>query len=384
MRHPRILATLAVFLLAPAALAAATPPAQSATRERPSLAITNVRIFDGTRVIPRGTVVVSGRLITAVGPRVRVPAGVAVVDGRGATLLPGLIDAHTHTWGDALTRAAVFGVTTELDMFTVPAFAQVMRAEQAGTGAPGRADLFSAGFLATAPGGHGTEYGMPVPTLTTPAEAQSWVDARLAEGSDYIKIISEDGSSYGRSIPTLDRDTIAALVAAAHQRGKLAVVHVSTEARAEEALAAGADGLAHVFDDRPPEQAFVDLAVEDKAFVVATLTVVESTSGVASGHALPDDPRLAPYLLPSEVDNLRTAFPLHGQPRFQNALDAVRRLRDARVSILAGTDAPNPGTTHGASIHRELELLVSAGLTPVQALAAATAVPAKAFHLTDR
>ena len=69
---------------------------------------------------------------------------------------------------------------------------------------------------------------MPIPTLTKPEEAQAWVDARIAEGSDYIKIVSEDGSAYGREIPTLDTATIAALVEAAHRRGKLAVVHIST------------------------------------------------------------------------------------------------------------------------------------------------------------
>lgn len=193
-------------------------------------------------------------------------------------------------------------------MFTSPGFAAAMRDEQARTGAPGRADLLSAGILATAPGGHGTEYGLPVPTLTWPEEAAAWVDARLAEGSDYIKIISEDGSAYGRTIPTLDRATIAAVVAAAHERGKLAVVHVSTEERAVEALESEANGLAHVFDDRPPGAAFVDAAVAAKAFVIPTLTVVESTTGEPSGRSLIDDPRLAPYLIQAEIDNRGTAF----------------------------------------------------------------------------
>jgi imidazolonepropionase-like amidohydrolase len=327
--------------------------------------------------------VLRGRTIEAVGPDVEAPAGATVVDGRGATLLPGFLDAHTHTWGDALVRAAVFGVTTELDMFTMPTFAQAMRAEQADSGAPGRADLLSAGYLATAPGGHGTEYGLPVPTLSRPEEAAAWVDARLAEGSDYVKIVSEDGSAFGRATPTLDGATIAAVIAAAHARGRLAVVHVSTEERAIQALEAGADGLVHAFVNRAASDAFVELAAAKKAFVAPTLTVVESTTGQPGGRSLVDDARLGPYLVSSEVDNLGRSFPLR-EHRFANALDAVRRLAAAGVPILAGTDAPNPGTAHGASIHRELELLVSAGLTPLQALAAATSAPAKAFGLADR
>ncbi len=371
-------------LLLPAlALAGSLIPGASAQDGATPIAITNVRVFDGTRVIPKGTVVFQGNRIAAVGKDVQPPRGAEVIDGAGQTLLPGFIDSHTHAWGDALERALVFGVTTELDMFTDPSFARQMREEQAKTGAPGRADLYSAGYLATAPGGHGTEYGMPVPTLTKPEEAQGWVDARVAEGSDYIKIILEDGSPYGRKIPTLDRATLTALVQAAHKRGKLAVVHVSTEDGAKEAIEAGADGLVHIFTDRAPEPGFAALVKSHKAFVTPTLTVVESTTGTASGKALADDPRLAPYLKDDEVANLRRGFPAH-KLDFQNALAAVRQLKSAGVPILAGTDAPNPGTTHGASIHRELELLVSAGLSPTEALAAATSTPARIFGLKDR
>jgi imidazolonepropionase-like amidohydrolase len=348
------------------------------------VAITNVRIFDGTRVIPKGTVVFQGNRIAAVGADVLPPRGAEIVDGSGQTVLPGFIDSHTHNWGESLQRALVFGVTTQLDMFTTPDFARQMREEQAKTGAPDRADLYSAGYLATVPGGHGTEYGMAVPTLTKPEEAQAWVDARVAEGSDYIKIVIEDGSPYGRQIPTLDRATVAALVAAAHRRGKLAVVHVSTEDGAKEAIEAGADGLVHIFTDRAPEPGFAALVKAHKAFVIPTLTVVESTTGTPSGKGLADDPRLAPFLRADEVENLRKSFPGHGKLDFQNALAAVRQLARAGVPILAGTDAPNPGTAHGASLHRELELLVRAGLSPTAALTAATAAPAAAFGLKDR
>jgi imidazolonepropionase-like amidohydrolase len=369
-------------VLLAAALAGSFTAAARAQDAPRTVAITNVRIFDGARVIPRGTVVFTGGKIIAVGEKAAAPAGARIVDGTGQTILPGFIDGHTHTWGEALERALVFGVTTELDMFTDPGLARQMRDEQAKSGAPGRADLYSAGILATAPGGHGTEYGMTVPTLTKPEEAQGWVDARVAEGSDYVKIVIEDGSPYGRKIPTLDRATVAALVAAAHKRGKLAVVHVSTGDGAREAIEAGADGLVHIFSDRAPEPGFAALVAKHKAFVTPTLTVVESTAGTPSGKALMGDPRLSPYLRADEVENLGKSFPTRLD--FKNALAAVGQLAKAGVPILAGTDSPNPGTTHGASIHRELELLVSAGLSPVAALAAATATPARIFGLKDR
>src|SRR5882672_3543965 len=81
-------------------------------------AITNVRLFDGTKVIPHATMVIDGARIAAAGANVAVPKGANVIDGNGKTLLPGLIDSHTHVFPGSLERALRFGVTTELDMFT--------------------------------------------------------------------------------------------------------------------------------------------------------------------------------------------------------------------------------------------------------------------------
>jgi cytosine/adenosine deaminase-related metal-dependent hydrolase len=166
--------------------------------------IRNARVFDGTSVRPATDVFVRGGTIAAVGKGLRVPDAIEVIDGTGKTLLPGLIDAHTHSFGTALTDALMFGVTTELDQFTDSTLARAMREEQAAGKASHRADLFSAGILVTAPKGHGTEYGFEIPTITAPDQAQAFVDARIAEGSDWIKIAYDDGKSYGMTLPTLD------------------------------------------------------------------------------------------------------------------------------------------------------------------------------------
>src|SRR5579884_1831043 len=176
----------------------------AATGQTGTFVIRNARVFDGQKVLPRATVVITAGKIAAVGENVKAPADAVVVDGTGKTLLPGFIDAHTHTIvASALRQASIFGVTTTLDMFTDPKTAAQVKKEEAAGGLWDSARLFSAGFLATAPGGHGTEYGMKVPTLTKPDEAQAWVDARIAEGSDYIKIIYDDMSAYNtpRRIP---------------------------------------------------------------------------------------------------------------------------------------------------------------------------------------
>src|SRR5688572_32732186 len=112
-----------------------------------------------------------------------------------------------------------------------------------------------------------------------------------------------------------------------------------------------------------------------------------STSPPKGGEAIAKDPRLAPYISPENVQGLTRTFPKRpGSPSrdLGRALETVRQLRAAGVPILAGSDAPNPGTAHGASMHRELELLVESGLTPVEALRSATSVPARAFALSDR
>ena len=191
------------------------PTAGEEFRGEATLVFRGVRVFDGERVIPSTDVAVNGETIVHVGPGIDPPEEADVIDGRGMTLLPGLIDAHTHTFFPTqLEQAAVFGVTTELDMAGDPRFAAEMRAQQKAGKATHRADLLSAGTPATARGGHPTQlpsFGK-IPTLDAPEQAQEFVDERIAEGSDYIKVIYDDGSVYGLSFPTIDRKTLVAVV----------------------------------------------------------------------------------------------------------------------------------------------------------------------------
>jgi dihydroorotase-like cyclic amidohydrolase len=195
---------LSALLLASAAMLQAAQPTF----------IQNARVFDGVRMLPRANVLSVDDKIQAAGPDLAPPAGAHIIDAAGKCLLPGLIDAHAHSQSpEDLKTALAFGVTTYLDMFTFHTMAAAMRAEQnAGKGLD-RADLRSAGTLVTAPGGHGTEYGVPIPTLAGPKDAQAFVDARIAEGTDYIKLVKDDGSAFGFHRPTLDRETLAAAIA---------------------------------------------------------------------------------------------------------------------------------------------------------------------------
>lgn len=379
---------LALLLSCTPALTPPAPaPAPAPAVEAPAdLVIRNVRLFDGRGTQPVATVVVRAGVIVRVLPGDVEVDAIEIVDGAGKTLLPGLIDAHTHIQGpEMLRQALVFGVTTELDMFTPPTVSKPLRRIVRGKDEATFADFRSAGTLATAPGGHGTEYGFAIPTLTAPEQAQAFVDARIAEGSDYIKIVYDDGRAFGLTLPTIARGILAAVITAAHARDKQAIVHVHSQAEAQEAIEAGADGLAHVFF-AVPTPAMLELAVRRRIFVTDTLAVLFSVCDGARGQALAADPELAPYLGPTEVRALRTNLrsSLAKAPACEDALQAVQRLHAAGVPILASTDAPNPGTLHGASMHDELALLVRAGLEPAEALAAATSAPALAFDLPDR
>ncbi|MGW3343954.1 amidohydrolase family protein [Nonomuraea rubra] len=385
----------------------------------------DVRVFTGREVLRSATVTVSGGVITSVGEPPtgqRVAAdgrgGVAdgrgeVIDGRGRTLLPGLIDAHAHVFPGDLEQAARFGVTTVLDMMADPAGIAPLRAPN-----PAGAELRTAGTAATVPGGYGwylVDQGHlpPFPTLTGPDEADAFVAARLAEGSDYLKILLDDGATTGMPTPSMAVETAAALVSAAHDRGRLAIAHALTAETARQAVRAGVDVLGHVFVDRRDPALAYELG---GIAVVPTLAVLEELFGAsgseaarpqaacsqagdpqnadphvagpsAGGRLLAADPRVAPRLTEHSRRMLTMGpFPLPGGARhdLRAAHRTVADLRDAGVTLLAGSDASNPGTAHGATLHRELALLVSAGLTPREALTAATAAPAARFGLTDR
>lgn len=188
-------------------------------------------------------------------------------------------------------------------------------------------------------------------------------------------------------IATLDRETTGALVAAAHAEGLRAVVHVSTLEHALEAVALGADGLVHVWRDALIDEAQAARIADAGVFVVPTLSVTASMGGDALEGELLAAAGDAP-LSPMQRQTLAGRFSGGDAERVSNAGDVaienVRRLRAAGVRLLAGTDAPNPGTASGLSMHGELRLLGRAGLTGAETVAAATSVPAGIFGLGDR
>ena len=354
------------------------------------VAIKDVRVFDGEKVIPQATVIIdSGRLRT-IGKDVSLPPEVEIVEGQGKTLLPGLIDSHVHVVSSqALEKALIFGVTSVIDMFMDVSLMKDIKQRQKEGRAQNMAYLVSAGTLATAPGGHGTQYGLEIPTLTKPEEAATFVEARLNEGSDFIKIIYDSGETYIQPRPTLDLATIEALIQEAHRRNKKVIVHAATLQNCRDVLKLGADGLAHIYFNNAFDPDFGRLVAAQKAFLIPTLAVLESLSGINEATTLFEDPNLSPYLMLDDIRSLQSRFPAKIPSEVKKGLSETRQkvigqLKAHKVPLLGGTDAPNPGTAYGVSLHHELELLVWAGLTPLEALKAATSLPAEKFGLNGR
>ncbi|CAG7620152.1 amidohydrolase family protein [Rhodococcus opacus] len=357
---------------------------------RTEFVIRDVRVFDGEKVVERSTVHVRSGLIEAVTAEFDSTDEIEVVDGRGKTLLPGLIDSHTHAQPPSLKDALLFGVTTELDMFSCPEWMDGQRRDAAERN--DLADVRSASIGATVLGGHpsmmiGTYFAEQYPVVKSLDDASAFVAARVAEGADYIKLLIDDGTALGHDVPTLGEDVARAIANAAHDHGKMAVAHVTSLAGAEQALRAGVDGLVHMFFDRPPTDEIIAKALDAGVFITPTLSTVGSLASDIDGTHLANDDRARPLIPASWRENLCQCWQLGSPGSIGHAIEATRRMHEAGVDILAGTDAAGigvVGTAHGVSMHGELELLVRAGLSPVQALRAATSMPARRFGLSDR
>jgi imidazolonepropionase-like amidohydrolase len=357
-------------------------------------AITNARIFDGESVIHDKIVLIEGERIRNI---VEVePTGTIIIDAHNATLMPGLIDSHVHTDIDGLHDALLFGITTELEMMGRWSFKERKEiAERHDV-----ADIRSAGMGVTPPGGHPSQYMKSsnnlllrffyrYPFVSTPEEAVKFVKKQVANGADYIKIFIEDGTTVGfPGLRVTSNETLVAAVNEAHRLGKMAIAHVTTFEGGQKAISAGVDGLAHLFFDRQPTPELISAIASSGAFVTPTLVTLSTAFG-NSAAALASDKRVSSRLSKKWLNSLSRSMNVYPQGKLEDAFASVKALHNAGVDILAGSDVSEPipilgGLAHGASLHHELQLLVAAGMKPIEALRSATSIPARRFGLTDR
>lgn len=356
-------------------------PAPEPIERKPlGVSYTNVTYFDGEQWHENAVLSIrDGRVVAGNDNSLQ------QVDMSGKYIIPGLIDAHTHTWGDALDQALRFGVTTELDMFTEVSFLQQQQRHRDSLQYTSAADLFSAGTLITSDGGHGSQYAVRIPTIENAAQAEAFVHARIEEGSDFIKIVYNRNPVYG-PYTTISHDTMAATIRAAHKFGKLAVVHVSNHDSALDAVNAGANGLVHTFGDKLASDELLQAMLDNQVFVIPTLSVIASMTNAGANQSLLESKMLAEHFNAGSRAALQQSINASfvRPDYYTNAMANTRLMNDKGIVVLAGTDAPNPGTTHGVSMHGEVMLLVASGLSIDDALRAATSNAYSVFGIGER
>ena len=379
-----------------------------------AVVLEGARLIDGTGKAPRenSVIVVQGDRITAVGVagKVKVPKGARVVDVHGRTIMPGLINAHGHVGlvangknsADAYTRENIipqlvqyeqYGVTSIMALGLNRDLGYEIRDEQRKGGVPG-ASLFVAGRGIGVP-----DAAPPVPVAPdqvyrpqTKEEAIANVREAASHHPDMLKLWVDD--IYGK-FPKMKPEVFQAAIEEAHKNKIHVAAHVFYLADAKALVKAGVDALAHSVRDQPVDAELIKAMKAKGTFYVPTFTVDESAFIFAENPAVTSDPLLA-QAVPAE--NLQT---WQGQeyknkvandpntPKIKaaliNGMKNLKALSDAGVRIAFGTDSgAQPARVPGWAEHHELELMVRAGLTPIQALNAAGKGSAAMLGLKDR
>jgi imidazolonepropionase-like amidohydrolase len=326
--------------------------------------ITGAAVVDGTGAAARAVhVVVEGERIRSVGGPI--PAGARVINAQGHTLLPGLFDVHTHVsyasgpaapadWPAHLKAYLNHGVTTVADFGTyAEAFEPMRRLVRDGKIDAPRVHYAS---RVTTPGGHGAEGGRGdffSLEVLTPREARAAVERLLPYRPDAIKVFT-DGWRYGGApdMTSMEEATLAAIVEAAHKNGIEVLTHTVTLEQAKKAARAGVDVIAHGIGDADADDELLRLMKEKGVFYAPTLAVYEPRSASTATWR---------------------------QKRWFHLLRNTALLRLGGVRFANGTDSGVTGTHHGKAALREMQLLVAAGLTPLEAIAASTGNSARAL-----
>lgn len=356
----------------------------------------NVRVFDGDRLLGTRDVLIQDGVIVRIAHHIPQPSHCNRIEGKGLTLLPGLMDAHVHVIPSGPADAARFGVTTVFDLYTLvePGKLAGWRRRRSSLLQSNEADVWSAGAGVTPPGGHPTEMmtdlpaGSPtVPLLGPTDDPAAFVAARVREGSDFIKVIEDDGRRHPGDhafLKSFGPQREVAVIKAAKATGLRVLIHVQQADAARIAVDAGVDALAHAVADRVPTPSEIASMARHKTVLIPTLAVYSGLAGTGFSSRLAAQPTVTSSLTAFQKMMLNIVLPKPDPSQFAVAMAHTRAAHRAGVTILAGTDAPNPTTAFGISLHQEMELLVQAGLTPSEAISAASGNVARFFGTSDR
>jgi len=365
-----------------------------------TVVLDHVTLFDGTGSAPQrdqALVMTDGR-ITWVGPAKRRPApqGASVEDLRGKFLMPGLIDSHVHLGLvngvdqsftkyydraniDAQLRLyAAYGVTSVYTLGTDGDLIHQVIADQRRAGRIYMARAYTAGRGVVFKDSYGGVPGLDQ-SVSTPAEATAMVRRETAKGDDFVKLWMDD--EFGTVAKRMPYPVSREVIAAAHAAGKPAAAHIFYYDNAAELTRQGVDVFMHQVRDRVADPALIGAMKASGAWQLAS-TLSREASFTYTLLPFVDDPFFSRGVAPSTIATLKgaerrqklAASPLFAKypPVLRNAMASLAAEVKGGVRYGMGTDSGPTARFPGYFAHWELELMVKAGLTPLQALTAAT------------
>ena len=367
------------------------------------LALVGAQLIDATGAPPVADSVVvvrDGRIVSA-GPRdtTPVPDGAETLDVTGKTIIPGLVNLHVHyrEGPQEIERQfrsqLYYGVTTARSIGSDSPERVAHLLESAGR--PDAPRTYTAGTGFSYPGGFNAA-GRNAPT--TEEEARELVRNQIALGVHFIKMWVNAVAEPGLKIPPEIR---AAIIDEAVQNGAIPVAHIDDEADGRQLVEAGLRDFLHStvltfgpgagvpVDDPEPSPEFIRMCLDNGVYFTPTLSIVQNRWHFAEHPELLDDPELRaafdmynPDALAGWDDPARRAEVVDDpgfedrKAAFRQVQDFVKTMHDAGVAVALGNDAGTPNVPYGWGMHHEMELYVEAGLTPMDAIVAATATGA--------
>jgi len=359
MTRTSIALSLAVLLFAASARAQVT-------------VLTRATMIDGSGAGPQKdtTIVLENGRIREVGPASKLssPDGAIVVDLDGRFIVPGIINAHGHVGAKTepqLRQYALYGVTTATSMQTDPEeVVQVREAQKRGELRGARVSTVKYRFA-------------PDPAVATPQQARAKVDEVIAAGADYIKLWVDGG--FGTRAK-LTPEFCAAVLDQARKHGKLTFGHAYELSDAKMLVERGLNVLAHNIRDREVNAEIISLLIQHNVTLIPTLIRDEFLFAYGDAPAWIDDPFFLKFVPLERLKVLKTKIRDEQAKHPQRALfkagfemnkTNLKRLSDAGVRIALGTDSGGAADRffiQGYSEHREMELMVQSGLSPMQVI----------------
>lgn len=327
------------------------------------IVIQNVGLFDGYQ--DRGTIniAINGDSISAITSEEILSD--SVIDGTGKYVIPGLVNAHVHvSTREQLKKGYPHGILTLLNMHTGFEEREI-EWKNLSQDSVGFSMLYGSGHAATVPGGHPHQFSPNMETISDSLSIQDWVDNRIENNVDYIKIIREHHEWMGYPpLPTLSFEQIKQIIDYAHNKGYKVVVHANTVDEVVKIAEFKPDGFVHMLDykeDFPVSDSYFKSLSDCKAFVVTT-----------GGISLKSMEGAPPFVREWVSNNLLDA---------EQRSEIIKKMKENGILIVAGTDAQEGQMDFGEDYFLELKLYEMAGLSSEEILKTATGNAAEAFEL---